>query len=108
VPLWSALGANEAQREVLDILSGDVAVGRPILTAPGVPADRVDALRKAFDDTLRDPQFMTAANQANVYINPMGGAELQAIVQKIASPSQAIATILKQATALTDLQSARP
>jgi hypothetical protein len=62
VPLWSELGENEGQCQILEILSGDVAVG-PILTAPDVPADRVRALRKAFDETLADPQFIAAANQ---------------------------------------------
>jgi hypothetical protein len=82
VPLWSELGENEGQCQILEILSGDVAVGRPILTAPDVPADRVRALRKAFDETLADPQFIAAANQASVYINPMGGEEVQAMVEK--------------------------
>jgi hypothetical protein len=52
----------------------------------GGPTDRVQALRKAFDDTVTDPQFIVAAKQANMYINPMGGEELQAIVSKIAGP----------------------
>src|SRR5215470_7294046 len=77
VPLWSELGANDSQRQVLDILSGDVAVGRPILTAPDVPPERVKALRKAFDETLKDPKFIEAAKNANMYFNPMGGEELQ-------------------------------
>jgi tripartite-type tricarboxylate transporter receptor subunit TctC len=98
VPLWSELGESEAQRQILEILSADVAVGRPILTAPDVPADRVRALRKAFDETLADPQFIAAARQASIYINPMGGEELQAIVQKIAGPSQGVTTMLRQAT----------
>src|ERR1700693_71656 len=66
VPLWSELGATDEQRQVLDILSGDVAVGRPILTAPGVPPDRVRALRRAFDDTLVDPAFIGAVKQAHM------------------------------------------
>ena len=98
VPLWSELGESEGQRQVLEILSGDVAVGRPILTAPGVPADRVRALRKAFDETLVDPQFIEAAKQANIYVNPMGGEELQAMVEKIAGPSERVLTTLRQAT----------
>jgi tripartite-type tricarboxylate transporter receptor subunit TctC len=97
VPLWSELGESEAQRQVLEILSGDVAVGRPILTAPGVPADRVKALRKAFDETLADPHFIDAAKQANVYINPMGGEQLQAMVEKIAGPAENVLTLLRQA-----------
>jgi tripartite-type tricarboxylate transporter receptor subunit TctC len=98
VPLWSELGDSEGQRQILEILSGDVAVGRPILTAPGVPADRVRALRKAFDETLADPRFIEAAKQANIYINPLGGEELQAMVEKIAGPSERVLTMLRQAT----------
>src|SRR6266404_6068448 len=41
VPLWRDHGQTDEQRQILDILSGDIAVGRPILTAPGVPVDRV-------------------------------------------------------------------
>ena len=66
VPLWTELAANDDQRQVLALLSGDVSVGRPILTAPNVPAERVKALRQAFDDTMRDPQFIEAAKQAHM------------------------------------------
>ena len=61
VPLWSELGESENQRQILEILSSDVAVGRPIVTAPDVPADRVRALRKAFDETLADRRFLATA-----------------------------------------------
>jgi len=98
VPLWSELAGNESERQVLEILSGDVAVGRPILTAPDVPSDRVSALRKAFEETMADPQFIAAAKQANIYINPMGGEELQAVVNRIAGPSEAVHAMLRQAT----------
>jgi hypothetical protein len=98
VPLWSELGESEGQRQILEILSGDVAVGRPILTAPDVPADRVRALRKAFDETLADPQFLAAAKDANIYINPVGGEDLQAMVDRITGPSERVLTMLRQAT----------
>ena len=97
MPLWSELGENEGQRQVLEVLSGDVAFGRPILTAPGVPADRVRALRKAFDETLADPQFLAAAKQANIYISPVGGEELQAMVDRITGPSERVLMMLRQA-----------
>ncbi len=104
VPLWTELAANEDQRQVLDILSGDVSVGRPILTAPDVPADRVKALRQAFDDTMRDPQFIEAAKQSNMELNPMGGEELQRIVGKIVAPPAKILAIVKDAIAIKDVQ----
>jgi tripartite-type tricarboxylate transporter receptor subunit TctC len=104
VPLWSELGRNDDQKQALQVLSGDAAVGRPILTAPDVPAERVKALRKAFDDTLRDPAFVAAAKQANMYFNPMPGEELQRVVDKIASPPERILAVVKQAIQIKDVQ----
>jgi tripartite-type tricarboxylate transporter receptor subunit TctC len=108
VPLWSELGANDDQRQVLEILSGDVAVGRPILTAPDVPADRVKALRKAFDDTLADPQFIVAARQANMDLNPLGGEELQKIVARIVGQPENILTMVKQVAGIKDVRNNGP
>ncbi|MBV8169298.1 MAG: hypothetical protein JO021_21065, partial [Alphaproteobacteria bacterium] len=102
VPLWSELGRDAEQRQVLEVLSGDVAVGRPFLTAPGVPPERVQALRKAFDDTMADPAFRAEAEKAHMDINPVGGAELQDIVGKIVSPSPRVIELVKQAILIKD------
>jgi tripartite-type tricarboxylate transporter receptor subunit TctC len=104
VPMWSELGQSDEQRQILEVLSGDVAVGRPILTGPGVPTDRVQALRKAFDETVRDPQFIEAANKAAMYLNPMSGAELQQIVGRIVGPSPAVIEKIQEATKIKDAQ----
>jgi tripartite-type tricarboxylate transporter receptor subunit TctC len=103
-PLLTELAQNDEQRQILEVVSGDAAVGRPILTAPDVPADRVQALRKAFDDTMRDPKFREAAKKANMYFNPLGGVELQKIVNRIASPSPEVIEKVKQAIRPHDLQ----
>ena len=103
VPLWTELAGDADQRQVLEILSGDVSVGRPILTAPEVPAARVKALRQAFDDTLRDPNFLEAARGANMDFNPMDGEQLQQIVGRIVAPSPRILALVKDAIAIKDL-----
>jgi len=104
IPLWSELAQNDEQRQILDVLSGDVAVGRPILTAPDVPAERVSALRQAFDETMKDPKFVAAAEQANMYFNPIGGEELQRIVGRILNPSPEVMAKVKNALKPNDLQ----
>src|ERR1700683_1187957 len=104
VPLWTDLAENNDQREVLALLSGEVSVGRPILTAPNVPAERVKALRQAFADTLRDPQFIEAAKQANMDMNPMQGEELQQVVEKIVTSPPRILALVKDAIAIKDVQ----
>ena len=54
------------------IISGD-ALGKPMATAPNVPAERVQALRDAFDATIKDPDFIKAAAAARIEINPIYG-----------------------------------
>jgi tripartite-type tricarboxylate transporter receptor subunit TctC len=104
VPLWTELAANDDQRQVLALLSGDVSVGRPILTAPNVPAERVRALRQAFDDTMRDPQFIAAAERAHMEMAPMGGTELQRTVDGIVSAPPRIVAMVKDAIAVKDVR----
>jgi tripartite-type tricarboxylate transporter receptor subunit TctC len=103
-PMLTDLAQNDEQRQILDIVSGDAAVGRPILTAPDVPAERVAALRKAFDDTMRDPAFLAAAEKAGLHFNPVGGEELQRIVVRIVSASPAVIEKVKDAIRPRNLQ----
>ena len=86
------------------MLSGDVAVGRPILTAPDVPPERVNALRQAFDETVKDQNFIAAARGANMYFHPMGGEELQRVVARILSPSAEVIDKVKDAIKIKDVQ----
>ena len=104
VPLWSDLAQNDEQRQILEVLSGDVAVGRPILTVPDVPVERVNALRRAFDKTMSDPKFLAAAQQAGMYFNPLGGEELQRIVARILSPAPAVIAKVKDAIRTRDVE----
>jgi tripartite-type tricarboxylate transporter receptor subunit TctC len=58
-------------------------MGRPYLAPPGVPADRLAALRKAFMDTMTDREFLGEAEQNKFEINPVDGEQLQALVKDI-------------------------
>jgi tripartite-type tricarboxylate transporter receptor subunit TctC len=104
VPLWSELGQTEEQHQILEILSGDVAVGRPILTAPGVPTERVRALRRAFDETVADPAFMEAVTQAHMDFNPIGGEQLQEVAGQIAGASPQVIAKVKEAIKIKDVR----
>ncbi|MBX9740449.1 MAG: hypothetical protein K2X62_10265 [Beijerinckiaceae bacterium] len=85
VPLLLDLAKNEQDRAALRLLSAPVAIGRPLFTTPDVPAERVKALRDAFDATMKDPEFLEAAQKERLEINPVGGEELQKIVSEIVS-----------------------
>jgi tripartite-type tricarboxylate transporter receptor subunit TctC len=104
VPLLTDFARTAAQRQVLEALSGDVAVGRPMVAPPGVPKERVEALRKAFDATMTDPRFLADAAQQKLDIAPIGGEELQRIVARIVGVSPAVAAMIKDAIAGRDVK----
>jgi tripartite-type tricarboxylate transporter receptor subunit TctC len=83
VPLMRDLGRNPADQAVLDFMSKAVSVGRPVATTPGVPAERVAALRKAFDDTFQDPAFIQEAKTQRADLQPMSGAQLAQIIREV-------------------------
>jgi tripartite-type tricarboxylate transporter receptor subunit TctC len=103
-PLWTELAENNEQRQILSVLSGDIALGRPLLTAPGVPAERVKALRDAFDATFKDPRFQETAAQAKMYLNPMGGEELQRVVDDILKVSPQVIARIKDVIKIRDVR----
>jgi tripartite-type tricarboxylate transporter receptor subunit TctC len=83
VPLLMDLSKNDEDRQLLRLLSASTNVGRPIFTTPGVPADRVAVLRKAFDAMIHDPEFLAEAKREKFDIDPVPGEELQKIVAEI-------------------------
>ncbi len=91
VPLLMELGATPEDRAVLRLLSAPSQIGRPIYTTPGVPEDRVKALRDAFEATMKDAAFLEDAKKAGLDIDPVSGAELQQVVQEIVDTPEAVA-----------------
>ena len=69
---------------------------RPYVVPPGTPKDRVQILRKAFMDTMKDPAFLAEAKKANLDINPDDGAELEQNVKNIFKLDQNLITKLKE------------
>lgn len=75
--------AKGAELAALELLLAPQTMGRPYFTTPGVPADRVAALRKAFDATMKDERFLADAEKAGAELGPMSGAEVEALLVKI-------------------------
>lgn len=95
VPLLPDLASNAEQRSILDFICKAFAVGRPIATTPGVPPERVAALRKAFRDTLVDPAFIEAAAKIGAEIKPVYGDKLQKLMEEVISARVAIKNKVK-------------
>lgn len=83
VPLMTELAKTDEHRQIFRLMSARQVMGRPFLAPPGIPAPRVEALRKAFMDTMADKEFMAEADKAKLEINPVPGAELQDLVAEI-------------------------
>ena len=78
-------------RKVFEFLFAPQEMGRPFFAPPDVPADRLAALRRAFELTLKDPQFLADAEKMGVEVQHVGGAAIQALLEKIyASPREII------------------
>jgi len=97
IPLASQFAHTEEERAIMNLYFSHTSFGRPYLVAPEVPADRVAALRKAFMETMTDPDFMVEARKAGLDIDAVDGAEVQRLIANIyAAPPDLIAKV-KQA-----------
>jgi tripartite-type tricarboxylate transporter receptor subunit TctC len=75
VPLLTELAKTEEQRGIFELVSSAPAIGQPYVAPPGVPAERLAILRKAFDATLHDVAFLADAAKIRFEVEPMDGAE---------------------------------
>ena len=92
VPAIIDYAKTPEDRKVFEFLFAPQEMGRPFFAPPGVPAERVAALRAAFARTLKDPQFLAEAEKMGVEVQHIGGEHIQALVERIyASPPDVIA-----------------
>ena len=96
VPLLLDLVSEPNDKSAMRLLSAPTTIGRPIFTTPNVPQERVEALRKAFDATMKDPAFLAAAQKANMDLNPVSGERLQQIVSELFQTPPAAVARLKE------------
>jgi len=96
VPLVRNLAKNDADRSAMDIFLSRLAVGRPFVAPPGLPADRLAALRKAFEDTMKDPGYIEDAGKMKLHPSPMGWQEIDKVLKAAyAMPKSAIARMVE-------------
>jgi tripartite-type tricarboxylate transporter receptor subunit TctC len=92
VPMFMDLAKKPEDRQILVFLLARQQAAKPYFGPPGVPADRLNSLRRAFDSSIRDPKFIDAAQKSGVSLDdPMTGEELADLVQQLAqTPSPVI------------------
>jgi tripartite-type tricarboxylate transporter receptor subunit TctC len=80
LPLLTDFAKSDQDRQVLKLFSTDVVIGRPFVTSPGVPAERVALLRKAFDEMMQDPAYLEDSKKAGLDVTPVSGGKVQTLV----------------------------
>ncbi|HTK12605.1 MAG TPA: tripartite tricarboxylate transporter substrate-binding protein [Xanthobacteraceae bacterium] len=85
VPTVVEMGQNDQDRAALALYTSSAAVSRPLIGTPGIPPDRLKALRAAFMATTRDPQFLADIARTRSEFTPESGEFLQALAEKVAA-----------------------
>ena len=83
VPLIIDLAQTDEQRQILRAIFARQGLGRPFVGPPGIPPDRLDALRQAFEATMKDPEFLAEADKLKMEINPLTGAQVEDLVKQV-------------------------
>jgi tripartite-type tricarboxylate transporter receptor subunit TctC len=98
IPLLVDLARNEEEREALKLVSTPTSLGHPVIAPPGIPEDRLAALRWAFDAAMKDTALLEDAKTQGRPIRPVGGDKLEQMVKDTfaASPK-----VIEHAKALT-------
>jgi len=97
VPLIMDLAKNDEQRQLFKLVFARQVMGRPYLAPPAIPADRLAALRRAFDATMTDKDFLYDTEQNKFEINPVSGEDVEKLLEEIyRTPPQ----VVKKAAAI--------
>lgn len=83
---------SESDKQVVRLIVSRQTIARPYAAPPAVPAERVKALRAAFDATMKDPDFLAEAKKLSLEIDPVSGAEMQTLIEDLyKSPPEVLA-----------------
>jgi tripartite-type tricarboxylate transporter receptor subunit TctC len=98
VPLITELATSDRQRQILKLIFSRQTMGRPFAGPPGIPPDRAEALRKAFDLTMKDPEFLAEAQTRGLEINPVSGHDVEKLIAELYATPRDVVTEAREAT----------
>jgi tripartite-type tricarboxylate transporter receptor subunit TctC len=99
VPSIFDLAKTPEQKQVVNFLYGPQGLGRPFFSPPDMPPDRRDALRKAFDETMKDPDFIAEAAREKLKIQPLGGERMLDILKSLYATPKSVTDKIAKAIA---------
>ena len=98
MPLLTELAQNDEQRKMFEFISQPIAMQQPFVAPPGVPADRINLLRRGFDAMTKDPAFRKEVEQLDLELDPVSGEDVQKIVRSIVATPADIVQKVQAAT----------
>jgi hypothetical protein len=90
------LALKQEDKQLVDVMLAPLEMGRPYFAPPGVPADRVAALQRAFDATTKDEEFLADVKKQKMELSPLTGDEVAALVKRIYATPKPVVDIAKQ------------
>ncbi len=90
VPLIMDFAKTDLDKKALELLFAPQVMAWPLVAPPDVPADRIAILRRAFDDTMKDPEFLSDAKKLNIDVEPVTGAFMQTMVARVSTFDRAV------------------
>ena len=97
VPMALDLAKADVERQAMLLMLARLEYGRPFFLPPGVPAERVEALRRAFDATMKDKDFLADAAKLNLDVDPLTGEQVAGLVEQVARTSPETAARVRAA-----------
>jgi tripartite-type tricarboxylate transporter receptor subunit TctC len=98
VPLVTDLAENDDQKKLLELQFTAFELGRPYFVAEEVPADRVSALRRAFDQAMKDKDLLADSEKQQLEVNPATGEEMQEMLKRVYATPKALVARLQEAS----------
>ncbi len=83
VPSATQIATTPEDRQVLELIFAKYQMSRPYFAPAGVPADRVQALRRGFDAVMKDAQFLADAKKTQIDIEPVTGEDVQSLIERL-------------------------
>jgi tripartite-type tricarboxylate transporter receptor subunit TctC len=96
VPTLIELASSDEQKAAVRLISAAGEFSRSVFVPPGTPEDRVAALRQAFDDTMKDPEFIAEAKKLQIPIEPSDGQSLDKLAAQVVATPPAAVQLAKQ------------
>ena len=97
VPLIMDLSDDPDVKAALKLVFARQTVARPYAAPPGVPPERLKALRDAFDATMKDPEFLAEARKLELEVNPVTGPEIEQLIKELFASSPAVLKLARDA-----------